>query len=160
MAETRSDNRAENRSPREVETRSATPRPMSWRPPETLPQPRDIPGWTHRYIRTSMVGTNDPANVSSKFREGWEPVKASDPHYTDLMLMSDPNSQFKDNIEIGGLLLCKCPTEMMNQRAAYYRAQSQQQIQAVDSSFMRTNDPRMPLFAEKRSEVSFGSGNK
>lgn len=156
MAEQRTDTRA----PREAESRAVSARPQSWRPPETLPQPKPIPGWAHRYIRTSMVGTADPSNVSSKFREGWEPVKANDPHYADLMLLADPSSQFKDNIQIGGLLLCKAPEELMAQRAAYYRDQTAKQTDAVDNNFMKTNDARMPLFAEKRTSVSFGSGTK
>ena len=73
---------------------------------------------------------------------------------------SRSGSRNKDNIEIGGLLLCKAPEEMMKQRAAYYRAQTENQAKAVDSTFMKSNDARMPLFAEKRSEVTFGSGNK
>jgi hypothetical protein len=48
------------------------------------------------------MGTADPSNTSAKLREGWEPVKAED--HPELMHMSDPNSRFKGNIEIGGLL--------------------------------------------------------
>lgn len=151
---------ADTRAPRDVSSREVSARPESWRPPETLPQPTPIPGWTHRYIRTSMVGEADPSNVSSKFREGWEPVKANDPHYANLMLFADTSSRFKDNIEIGGLLLCKAPEEMMKQRAAYYRNQTQNQADAVDNSFMKTNDARMPLFSERKTSVSFGSGTK
>lgn len=152
------DSTVEARPARELSTRDNAKRPQTWRPPETLPQPKPIPGWTHRYIRTSMVGDSDPSNVSAKFREGWEPVRAVDPHYADLMLFADPASRFKDNIEIGGLLLCKAPEELMEQRAAYYRNQTAQQTQAVDNSFMKDSDPRMPLFSERKSTVSFGSG--
>jgi hypothetical protein len=31
-------------------------------------------------------------------------------------------------------------------------------MDAVDNNFMRESDARMPLFAEKRSKVSFGKG--
>ena len=67
---------------------------------------------------------------------------------------------FKDNVEIGGLLLCKAPVEMVSQRNSYYGRQSESQIEAVDNSFMKTNDPRMPLFNERKSAVSFGRGSK
>jgi len=102
------------------------------------------------------MGTADPSNVSAKFREGWEPVKAED--YPELRIQADPNSRFKGNIEIGGLLVCKAPKELMDQRNAYYDRQAQAQIQSVDNSFMRLNDERMPLFNEKRTTVSFGKG--
>lgn len=151
---------AENRIARELETRAATQRKASWTPPQLLPTPDPEEGWVFRWIRTSMVGQADPTNASSKFREGWEPVKSAD--YPKLMHFADQtvNSRFKDNIEIGGLLLCKAPAEVMRQRDEYYARQSQSQMEAVDNNFMRTEDTRMPLFNEKRSTTSFGRGNK
>jgi hypothetical protein len=149
---------AENRLARETEKRESTQRKMEWAPPETLPSPKPQPGWTFRWIRTSMMGQADPTNTSAKLREGWEPVKAED--HPEMMLQADPNSRFKGNIEIGGLLLCKAPEELMKQRGDYYSRQAQAQIDSVDNSFMRTSDTRMPLFNEKRSVVSFGKGSK
>ena len=74
--------------------------------------------------------------------------------------MSDPNSRFKDAIESGGLILCKTPVEFTAQRDAHYRKQTEDQVASVDNNFMRENDPRMPLFKDKRSTVTFGSGSK
>lgn len=149
---------AENRLSRELDSRESAQRIKEWQPPQTLPSPTPQPGWVFRWIRTSMVGLADPTNVSSKFREGWEPVKAAD--HPELMFMADPNSRFKDNVEIGGLLLCKAPEEFVQQRNAYYSKQTQSQMASVDNNFMQTNDPRMPLFAEKRSTTTFGRGTK
>jgi hypothetical protein len=75
-----------------------------------------------------------------------------------MKLMVDQNSRFKDGVEIGGLLLCKIPEEFVAQRKAYYAKQSQQQADAVDNSFMKQSDPRMPLFAESKATTSFGKG--
>jgi hypothetical protein len=102
------------------------------------------------------MGTADPSNTSAKFREGWEPVKAED--HPELMHMADPTSKFKGNIEIGGLLLCKAPEELMKQRDDYYAQQAKAQIQSVDNNFMRLNDERMPLFNERKSSTTFGKG--
>jgi hypothetical protein len=102
------------------------------------------------------MGVADPSNTSAKFREGWEPVKAED--QPKLMMQADPNSRFKGNIEIGGLLLCKAPKELMDQRDAYYAEQAKAQVQSVDNNFMRLNDERMPLFTERKTTVSFGKG--
>jgi hypothetical protein len=145
-----------NRLDREVENRESTQRTKTWTPPQTLPAPTPQPGWVFRYIRTSIMGTADPSNTSAKLREGWEPVKAED--HPELMHMSDPNSRFKGNIEIGGLLLCKAPEELMKQRDEYYAQQAKAQLQSVDNNFMRLNDERMPLFSEKKTTVSFGKG--
>jgi hypothetical protein len=98
----------------------------------------------------------DNLNVSSKMREGWEPVKLAD--HPEMKIMVDQNSRFKDGIEIGGLLLCKIPEEFVAQRKAYYENKSKQQADAVDNSFMKQNDPRMPLFAESKATTSFGKG--
>lgn len=147
---------ADNRLAREVENRETTQRKKSWTPPQTLPSPVPQAGWVFRWIRVSMMGQADPTNTSGKFREGWEPVKAED--HPELMYQVDPNSRFKGNVEIGGLLLCKAPKEMAEQRDDYYRRQTQSQIDAVDNNFMRTNDERMPLFNERKSAVSFGKG--
>ena len=145
-----------NRLDREVENRESTQRTKTWTPPQTLPAPTPQPGWVFRYIRTSIMGTADPSNTSAKLREGWEPVKAED--HPELMHMSDPNSRFKGNIEIGGLLLCKAPEELMKQRDDYYAQQAKAQLQSVDNNFMRLNDERMPLFTERKTTVSFGKG--
>jgi hypothetical protein len=147
---------AENRIARELENRESAQRKMTWTPPQTLPPLPEEPGWVFRYIRTSIMGTADPSNVSAKFREGWEPVKAED--YPELKIQADPNSRFKGNIEIGGLLVCKAPKEIMDQRNTYYDRQAQAQLQSVDNNFLRLNDERMPLFSEKRTTVSFGKG--
>ena len=149
---------ADNRLARELENRESAQRKMAWTPPQTLPEPRQEEGWVYRWIRTSIMGQADPTNTSAKLREGWEPCKAED--HPELMLQADPNSRFKGNIEIGGLLLCKAPSELMKQRDDYYLKQASSQMDAVDNNFMRTNDQRMPLFNEKRSTTSFGRGGK
>ncbi len=149
---------AENRLTRELENRESGLRKLAWAPPQVLPSPKEQPGWVFRWIRTSLMGTADPTNTSSKFREGWEPCKAED--HPELMLQADPNSRFKGNVEIGGLLLCKAPEEMMKQRDNFYLKQAQAQMEAVDNNFMRQNDARMPLFNEKRTTTSFGRGGK
>ena len=147
---------AESRLDRELEKRESTQRKVTWTPPQVLPSPKEQPGWVHRWIRTSLMGTADPTNTSAKLREGWEPCKAED--HPELMLQADPNSRFKGNIEIGGLLLCKAPVELMKQREDYYAKQAQAQLQSVDNNFMRLNDERMPLFSDKKTTVSFGKG--
>ena len=147
---------ADNRTARDLDNRDSAQRVKAWTPPSTLPPLPEEDGWVFRYIRTSIMGTADPSNVSAKFREGWEPVKAED--YPELKIQADPNSRFKGNIEIGGLLVCKAPKELMSQRDAYFNRQAQAQIQSVDNSFMKLNDERMPLFNERKTTVSFGKG--
>ena len=149
---------AQNRLSRELETRQKTQvRPQMWRAPETLPSPDDRPGWKHRWVRVSVAGQADPSNISSKLREGYEPCKAEE--YPELMLHASTEGRFKGNIEVGGLLLCRIPEEFMAQRAEHFESQNKAQMESVDNSYLRDNDPRMQKFAERSSKVSFGSGS-
>lgn len=145
------------RTPRELDTRVKMERPKKWLPPTALPDPNPEDGYAFRWIRVSTLGNNDPSNVSAKLREGWEPVKASE--HPEIQLFGKGNPHFPDSIEIGGLLLCKTPVEFVSQRNSFYQTQTEGQMSSVDNSFMRESDARMPLFKERRSEVSFGRGS-
>jgi hypothetical protein len=146
----------DTRQPRELDNRETFQRQAQWAPAALLPEINKQPGWAYRWIRTSMAGQADATNVSSKMREGWEPVKLSE--HPELHLYIDTNTRFADSVEVGGLLLCKTPEEFVEQRAAYYNNQTQSQAEAVDNSFMKQNDARMPLFQEKKTTTSFGKG--
>tara|TARA_R100001591_G_scaffold113295_1_gene126407 strand:- start:212 stop:664 length:453 start_codon:yes stop_codon:yes gene_type:complete len=144
------------RMPREQETREKHTRKKAWERPETLPNPIPEDGYCYRWIRIATRGVSDATNVSSKIREGWEPVRA-DVHpeiFADAVI----DDRFKDNIVIGGLMLCKAPEEMVNERNDYYKQQTAAQMQSVDNNLMRESDPRMPIFNDRKSTVSFGKG--
>lgn len=147
---------ATERTPRALDTRTNMERPTKWAPPQLLPDPSPEAGYAFRWIRLSTLGAQDAINVSSKLREGWEPVKASD--HPELMLSSGGQNRFPDSVEVGGLLLCKTPIEFVEQRDAHFRQMANSQMESVDNNFMRENDPRMPLFKERQTKVSFGKG--
>jgi hypothetical protein len=142
------------RAPRQ--SREQEERPKVWQPASTLPEPEKQPGFTYRWVRVSTLGVNDARNISAALREGWEPVSIEE--QPQFKFMVDPDSRFKDNIEVAGLLLCKVPEEFMSQRRKHFEEKTQAQNESVDNNFMRENDPRMPLFTERKSKTSFGSG--
>ena len=146
----------DNKLTRELTTRAVQERPKQWAQPELLPEPDKEPGYNYRWIRVSTMNNADPRNLSAKLREGWEPVAIEE--QPKFRLLADPNSRFKDNIEVGGLLLCKTPTDFVDQRNAHFAKVTQSQTDAVDNSFMRQSDARMPLFQERKSSSSFGKG--
>jgi len=140
-----------------TESREMSEREKSWQPPSLLPDPKPVDGYVYRWIRTSTMGEADNKNVSQRFREGWEPVKIQD--HPEMQVLSDHNSKFEDCIEVGGLLLCRTAEENMVKRDQHYQQKTQQQIDAVDNSYLRENDPRMPLLKPERStRVNFGNG--
>ena len=147
---------ANNRLTRELDTRVEVERPTHWAPPELLPEPDKQAGYSYRWIRVSSLNQADPRNLSAKLREGWEPVRIEE--QPKFQMLVDPNSRYKDNIEIGGLLLCKTPAEFVDQRNAHFAKLTLSQTEAVDNNLMRQSDSRMPLFKENKSSSSFGKG--
>lgn len=148
-------NAADDRTPRELETRANTSRAVVWKPPTTLPEPHPRPGLAFRWVRVSAAGQPDPANVSGSFQEGWEPVRAAD--YPELEFRPDRDSRYPDGVEIGGLLLCVCSTALMKQRADYYATMTKRQMQAVNDQLDREQDPRLrTMVRSHQTTVGFG----
>jgi hypothetical protein len=144
-----------NRTSRTTETREESKRKVSWQRPSMLPTPEPREGIEFRWIRTATLGNVDNTNVSSRFREGWTPVRKED--HPNLHIVSDIDSRFQDNIEVGGLLLCQNSTENVQARKEAQLDQAHSQMQAVDNSYLRQSDPRMPVLNPERStRTSFG----
>lgn len=140
------------RTPRESDTREKAAR--VWKPASTLPDPTPEPGYRFRWVMTHLMGEAQATNTSQRFREGYEPVRAAD--HPELAMEANA----KGNIEVGGLMLCKIPEEMMLQREAFYRQQTNNQANAVNAKFLGSQaDARMPLFAEGSSKSSTGRGS-
>ena len=146
---------AETRTPRELATREKTQR--RWRPASTLPDPTPEPGVGFRWVMTHLLGEANPTNVSQRLREGYEPVKAED--HPELAFEANTKT---GNIEIGGLMLCKMPQDMLDQRTEHYAGMTNTLSQSIDSKYVGQSDPRMPVFSERKSSSSrgsFGSGS-
>lgn len=139
------------RIPRDLESRDTEQRD-EYTPSSTLPDPKQDPKFVYRWVATHVMGTLDPMNASKRFRDGWEPCKAKD--HPELFTVGDKNG----NVEIGGLVLCRMPRERAQARDRYYQKQSDAQMTSVDNNFMRNNNPKMPLFSDKNSEVTRGAG--
>jgi len=145
------------RENRDLQTRETMSRKKLWQPADLLPSPAPLEGYEFRWIRKSMMGQSDPTNTSRSFREGWEPCRLED--HPELALSVDSDAKNSGLVEVGGLILCKMPTEMVLARNAYYQQHTAAQIESVDHSLMRENDPRMPLFKDSKSSVTFGRGS-
>lgn len=148
-----------SRKPRSTETRETEVRQQSWKPAHDLPVPEPVDGYGFRWVRVAMLGNPDPANMAKARREGWVPCKAADHPEISQDFAAFGLAPSSDLIEIGGLVLCKASVETIKARDAYYEDFTRKQAQSVDSNFMRENDPRMPLFREGKSKISFGSGS-
>lgn len=141
-----------NRAPRSLDTRATSERKRTWIRPTGLPEiePRD--GWTHKWVRTDMRNEPDKKNYASKLYEGWEPVDLAD--YPELQAFS--GSKTSGHVEIGGLIACRMPTEMVEQRNATYVGTARQQEADAEGHYMRDPGQLIKKFAENTRRVMFG----
>jgi len=147
-----------DKTPRSADSRSSTSRVQTWKPPSSLDAPPAPEGYSHRWIRVETNGYDDRKNLSARLREGFELVRAEE--YPDWDLPTINDGKHAGVIAVGGLILARIPIDLVKQRSAYYRKQSQQQMDAVDNDFMRDQHPSMPIIKpERQSRVTFG-GNR
>jgi|TARA_R110000803_G_scaffold25371_8_gene60676 hypothetical protein len=147
-----------DRTPRSASTRDNKARLKPWQPPSLLDAPNPPEGYVYRWLRESMIGVDDKANMSKRIREGWEPVRAEDHPEFEAPTVDD--GKFVGVIGVGGLILAKMPIETVEQRREYYRKMSADQMEAVDSNLMRESNSIMPISNPNRtSKVTFGSGS-
>ena len=150
------------RTSRESDSKASNEAKKTWTPPSSLDAPPAPNGYAHRWIRTSVQGFEDTANVSKKLREGWDFVKADTiteeigtnkyPYYTE--------GKYQGCIGIGGLVLARIPVEILEARAAYFNRVTQDRMNAVDNDLMKEQHPDMPINIDRQSRVTFGGGRK
>ena len=158
MADNKEEITTTDRAPRSADSRDKGSRPKPWQPPSMLDAPTPPDGYIYRWLRESMVGVEDKANMSKRIREGWEPVRAEEHPEFEAPTVED--GRHAGVIGVGGLVLAKMPIETVEQRRAYYNQMAADQMQAVDSNLMRESDSRMPISQPNRNtQVTFGKGN-
>lgn len=144
-----------DRTPRAETSKSKTARVQAWKPPSTLDAPPAREGYAHRWIRVEANGFDDRKNLSARLREGFELVRAEE--YPDWDLPSIQDGKHAGVIAVGGLVLARIPHEIVQQRRAYYRGQTNDQLSAVDNDLLRDQHPSMPISKpDRQSRVTFG----
>ena len=140
------------RTPRSLETREKTERRTSYKPPSLLPDPDPQDGYTFRWVRHSSRGVEDKTNFNMRLRGGWEPVRAED--YPEILgeWAGAPKTGL---VEHGGLILCKMPQEMADQRNAYYYERSIAGLNSAEEHYMRYNDQIVKKFKDARARATF-----
>ena len=143
------------RTPRSLETRERTTTKRSWAEPSILPDPEPQDGFKFKWVRTASRGVSDNINFQKRRREGWEPVRAED--HPELMIdLSLEGAQKSGQVEVGGLILCKMPEEMVAQRTAHYHDRTQAELTAADDSYLRDSDERMRKVVDRKRKTVFG----
>jgi len=148
-----------NRNSRDSETHDKEARRKPWRPVRKLETPPAPPGYTYRWIRESMLGKEDRANVSRRLREGWELVRGTDLPSDWELPTADEHSRHAGIVYNEGLLLAKIPNETIEERRDYYQGKSKDAVDALDNTMFNESrkDGRYVKYDPQRdSRVSFG----
>ena len=148
-----------DRNSRDSEAHDKESRRKPWRPVRRLETPPAPPGYTYRWIRESMLGQEDRANVSRRLREGWELVRGTDLPSDWELPTADDQSRHAGIVYNEGLLLAKIPNETVEERRDYYQGKSKDAVDALDNSMF--NDSRrdgkyVKYDPQRDSRVSFG----
>ena len=149
------DRESETRGSEELDASQAVP--STWRPPGKIPTPEQMPGFKLAWKRVAMRGEADSTNWSTAMQEGWRPVAPSEQPKLAFLVEAVPGAP-TDKLEVGGLVLCKIPSEVAKQRDDYYENLAQRQVQSVDERLQSdfAGDKRVKLVNESSS--SFGRG--
>jgi hypothetical protein len=118
-----------------------------------LPDPQPQDGYKFKWVRTATRNVDDKTNVQKRLREGWEPVDAAD---HPEMIQGLGIQQEHGRVEVGGLILCKMPEEMVEQRNAYYQKRASAELDSAEQGYMRDSDERMRKVVEKKRQRMFG----
>jgi hypothetical protein len=151
--------KAPNRNSRDSESHDKSPRRKPWTPVRKLDTPPAPPGYTYRWIRESMLGQEDRANVSRRLREGWELVRGTDLPSDWPLPTADDHSRHAGIVYNEGLLLAKIPNETVAERRAYYEGKSADAVNALDNNMFsesRRDGQYVKYDPQRDTQVSFG----
>ena len=144
------------RASRGTETREKQARRKPWSPPSALDAPPAPEGYKHRWIRTEVRGQSDTKNMSSRFREGYEPVRADE--YPDFEAPTIEDGRHAGCIGVGGLILARIPIETVQERKSFFDNKTEGQMEAVDNDYFRDGShPSMSVAKPNRqTRVTLG----
>ena len=143
---------------RASQTRAKTAQKTVWTPPSSLDAPPAPDGYHHRWIRAETMGFDDTKNMAGKLRSGYELVRADEYPETDYPTIND--GKYKGVIGVGGLLLARISTELVQSRKEYFDNLTKQKDEAIDNDLLKEQHPGMPIDVDRQTRVTFGGTKK
>jgi len=130
-------------------SRSAHDEP--WKLPAELDAPEPRTGFTQRWIRIRMNGSEDAKNSMKKFREGWLP-RSMDTVPEGYVPPNFLHPQLGGVIGVDDLILCEMPISKAKQRNAYYQSKKDRMIEGITNDLrnVSTGGPRIAVDAKTR----------
>tara|TARA_R100000655_G_scaffold103871_1_gene150589 strand:+ start:290 stop:760 length:471 start_codon:yes stop_codon:yes gene_type:complete len=147
-------------TPRAATTRTAKQKRQPWAPPSLLDAPPPPPGYVHRWIRSEVRGFDDRKNVSARLREGWEVVRKEE--YPDFEAPTIDSGRYEGVFGVGGLILARIPKDIVEERKAYFKDQTEDAMRAVDNDLLKESQHHSMSIQkpERQSRVTFGGPAK
>ena len=143
---------------RASQTRAKTAKKTVWTPPSSLDAPPAPDGYHHRWIRSETMGFDDTKNMAGKLRSGYELVRADEYPETDYPTIND--GKYQGVIGVGGLLLARISTELVQSRKEYFDNLTKQKDEAIDNDLLKEQHPGMPIDHDRQTRVTFGGTKK
>ena len=143
---------------RASQTRAKTVKKTVWTPPSSLDAPPAPDGYHHRWIRAETMGFDDTKNMAGKLRSGYELVRADEYPETDYPTIND--GKYQGVIGVGGLLLARISTELVQSRKEYFDNLTKQKDEAIDNDLLKEQHPGMPINNDRQTRVTFGGTKK
>ena len=143
---------------RASQTRAKTAKKTVWTPPSSLDAPPAPDGYHHRWIRAETMGFDDTKNMAGKLRSGYELVRADEYPETDYPTIND--GKYQGVIGVGGLLLARISTELVQSRKEYFDNLTKQKDEAIDNDLLKEQHPGMPINNDRQTRVTFGGTKK
>lgn len=151
--ETRSDSLREQNT-REEEWTFEEPDALSI--PDVVQARFDNEGMALRWIRISLKGQDDIANVGKKQQAGWVFVTPDEVPEMAVTSFVRDEGRYLGTVCRGDLALAKMPTDLAESRQEFYEQKSRDAVGAVNAQLMRNSDSRMPISNSSRSRVTTG----
>ena len=146
------------RTSRASQTRAKTVKKTVWTPPSSLDAPPAPDGYHHRWIRVETMGFDDTKNMAGKLRSGYELVRADEYPETDYPTIND--GKYQGVIGVGGLLLARISTELVQSRKEYFDNLTKQKDEAIENDLLKEQHPGMPIDHDRQTRVTFGGTKK
>lgn len=111
-------------------------------------------GVTYGWIRRAVRNEEDSLNIRERQMQGWMPVPPDRHPELGVTAWGLPSEIQKNYIEVGGLILCQCPTRDFNRR------KDLQDMMAHESVKMKHIEPDpgardLPVFRDKETGTTF-----
>ena len=145
---------------RELETREAED--FEYREPNLLDIPESVTvrfedqGMKLRWLRTTIKGSDDYANIGKRMQEGYEFVSLDEVPEMAHSAMVKEEGRYKGTVCRGDLALAKLPIKRAEARQRHFENASAEMVDAVNSQLEGASNRKMPIQNQSKTNVTKG----